>query len=150
MTPIWSSTGLFYSALERFLATRIWGKEIALPKGTAMGLARGRKIVAAILFNNYQPEAGTIELTAASDDPRWLTRQTLMEIFGYAFGQVGVQAVMMRADPANARLARICKAYGFTRHELPHMRGKGKAEAIYILTVDAWRGNRFHKENAHG
>ena len=133
-----------------WVAAHIPGCERGFDKPVSIGVVENERLIGGTVFHNYQPEAGTIELTAASDDPRWLTRKILAEIFGYAFGQVGVQAVMMRADPANTRLARICKAYGFTRHELPHMRGRGKAEAIYILTDDAWRGNGFHKENAHG
>lgn len=150
MTTVWTNTGGLYSAIEAFLAARIWGKPQALPLGTAMAVARGNIIIGAALFNNYQPDAGTIEITAAADDPHWLSRAALFEMFAYPFGQLGCQAVILRADPGNARLARIAVAYGFERHELPHLRGRGRSEAIYILTDDAWRGNGFHKENAHG
>ena len=148
MIAVWASAGPLYSALDEFLTTRIWGKATALPKGTVMAVARGDTIIAAALFNNYQPEAGTVEITAASDSPLWLSRPMLWEMFSYAFGQLKCQSVILRADPENKRLERVATAYGFTRHELPHLRGKDKAEAIYILTDDAWRGNGFHKENS--
>ena len=152
MNILWahhSETGP-YSALVAFLATRIWGKARPLPEGTVMAVARGNTVIGAALFNNYQPDAGTIEITAAADDARWLTRATLRAMFAYPFAQLGCQAVILRADPANKRLNRIAGAYGFQRHDLPRLRGRDKAEAIHILTDDAWRANRFHKETAHG
>jgi len=150
MNAVWTSVGPLYSALEEFLAARIWGKPTDLPKGAAMAVAKGDTIIAAVLFNNYQPEAGTVEITAASDSALWLSRAMLWEMFSYAFGQLKCQSVILRADPANERLRRVATGYGFTRHELPNLRGKGKPEAIYILTDDAWRGNGFHRENANG
>lgn len=138
-----------YPALCGWLSKRVWGKAQPMPDGTAMMVGDAR-IKAAVLFNNYQPNAGTIELTAASDDPRWLSRATLWQMFDYAFNQLKCQAAVLRVDPANVRMNRIAKAYGFTDHTIPRLRGRDKAETIYILGDNVWRANGFHKENAHG
>jgi RimJ/RimL family protein N-acetyltransferase len=152
MIAVWShpSQGPLYSAMVEFLAVRIWGKIKPMPEGTIMAVAKGGVIVGGALFNNYDPDAGTIEISAASDDPRWLTRPILWEMFSFPFDQLGCQAVLLRVDPANTRLARILAAYGFVRYDIPRLRGRDKGEAIFILTDDAWRANKFHKEHSHG
>lgn len=106
--------------------------------------------MAAVLFNNWDKDAGVIELVAASDSARWLTRPVLLDMFSFAFDQIKCQAALLRCDPENTRLARILTSYGFTRHDIPRLRGRDKAEALYILGDDEWRTNGFHKENAHG
>lgn len=150
MTPVWAhpatSPGL-YEAICEFVAVRIWGKVKPFPHGTAMAVADGQTIIAGLVFSNYDPDAGVIEVSGASDKANWLNRAVLKEMFGYAFDQLGCQAVVMRVDPDNRRLNRILTAYGFTRHDVPRLRGRDKAEAFYILGDDSWRANGFHKEN---
>lgn len=139
-----------YRAVKRFLAHRIWAKPKDIPDGTAMVIMNGEGPMAAVLFNNWDKDAGVIELVAASDSARWLTRPVLLDMFSFAFDQIKCQAALLRCDPENTRLARILTSYGFTRHDIPRLRGRDKAEALYILGDDEWRTNGFHKENAHG
>lgn len=115
-----------------------------------MAVAHGEEIVAGMVYCNYDKDAGVVEISGAADTPRWLTRPVLHEMFSYAFDELGCQAVVMRVDPGNSRLDRMLRAYGFTRHDLPRMRGREKAEAIYILGDDIWRANGFHKEKSDG
>lgn len=152
MNAVWAhpSQGALYGALVEFLAVRIWGKIKPMPHGTAMAVAHQGAIVGGALFNNYDPDTGTVEISAASDNPGWLTRPILWEMFSFPFNQMGCQAVILRVDPDNSRLARILAAYGFTRYDVPRLRGRDKGEAIFILGDDVWRANGFHKENRHG
>lgn len=140
----------FYNAICGFVSERIWGEQRPFPSGTAMAVSDAGMIVAGVVFSNYDKDAGVIEISAASDTQRWLTRPVLAEMFGYAFDQLGCQAVVMRVDPGNARLGRMLMAYGFSRHDVPRLRGRDRAEAFYILGDDAWRANGFHKEIRDG
>lgn len=137
-------------AVLGFLSQRIWGEKRELPSGEVMAVLDGDKLAGAVLFNNYDARAGTIELTAAAASKRWLTRAVLLEMFAFPFVQIGCQAVVLRCDPADKALGRILTAYGFKRYEIPRLRGRDKAEALFILGDDEWRSNGFHKENAHG
>jgi RimJ/RimL family protein N-acetyltransferase len=116
--------------------------------GTAAAVAGHGKIVAAVLFHNWDKGAGVIEISAASDNKRWLSRAVLLELFSYAFNRLGCQAVVARIDPENTSLARIFASYGFKRYDLPRLRGRNKGEAVLILGDDDWRANGFHKEYA--
>lgn len=111
-----------------------------------MAVEEGGQIIGACLFHNWQPDEGVIELTSASVSPRWLSRPILRAMFGYAFDSLGCQAAVMRVDPENTRMCRIASAFGFKRHDIPRLRGRDKAEALFILGDDEWRAGRFYKE----
>jgi len=105
-------------------------------------------LVGAVVFNNYQPESGVIEMHGASVTPRWLTRPVLWAMFNYVFNDAGCQMAVMRVSERDRRLPRILTAYGFEHVTVPRLRGRDEAERIFWLTDDAWRQNGFHKENA--
>lgn len=135
-----------YQPLVGFITSRIWGREVPMSEGTVMAVAEGKQIIGACLFHNWQPDEGVIELTSASVSPRWLNRRVLRAMFGYAFDTLKCQAAVMRVDPANVRMCRIATAFGFKRYDIPRLRGRDKAEALFILGDDEWRKGKFSKE----
>lgn len=137
--------GEVYRALVRFITERIWGREVGMSPGTVMAVCDGPNVIGACLFHNYEPDAGVIELTSASVSAKWLNRTVLSEMFGYAFDQMKCQAAIMRVDPENSRMCRIASAFGFKRYDIPRLRGRNKADAIFILGDDEWRGGKFCK-----
>lgn len=146
----WVQPGQEYDALERYISTRVWGYDKPMSKGTILAVIDGSALAGACLFHNYEPDAGVIEISAAADSARWLTRPVLYDMFDYAFGQLGCQAVVARMDPDAKRTCGIFDRYGFTQYIVPRLRGRAKDEAIYLLTEEAWRTNGFHKENENG
>jgi len=151
VTRIWlhPRDGAAYEAVARFLADRIGEWPNGWQIGTILAIARGDEIVAAVLFHNWQPGHGVIEVSGASDDKRWLSRAVMFDLFDYAFNQMGAQAVLARMD-ADRPLGRRFEAYGFRRYDIPRLRGRDKAEAVLVLSDDEWAANGWHKENADG
>lgn len=135
-----------YRAFCAFAASRIWDRPKEFTLGTAMAVVDCGKVVAVTVFHDYDADAGVIQISAAADSAKWLTRPVLLEMFGYAFNELGCQAVVALVDPENKRLERIFGAYGFDRYFIPRLRGRDKGEALYLLTEEAWRDNGFHKE----
>jgi hypothetical protein len=120
-----------------------------------MGVFDEKTLIAVILYNNYQPEAGVIEFHGAATDKRWLNRKTLWEMFSYPFVTLGCQLVVTRNSERNEMwngrgLHRLLKAYGFEDYRIPRLRGRDEDEIIFTLTDDDWRLNGFHKENCDG
>lgn len=151
MTPLWlhwKRDPAPYSAVAGFVATRIGAAPI--PDGTALAVTDDGDLVAAVIYHNFMPDAGTIEISAASDTKRWMTRPVLWEMFDFPFNDLGCQAVVARTSPQDAPLQRIQKAYGFVSYTIPRLRGRDRDEVVSILTDDAWRANGFHKEHRHG
>lgn len=122
---------------------------------SCMGVFEGGKPIAVMVYHDWQPERGVVEISGAATDKRWLNRKTLWAMFSYPFLELGVQMVVMRVSERNVMwngrgLPRLLKAYGFQSVTIPRLRGRDEAEIIYMLTDDDWRANGFHKENAHG
>jgi RimJ/RimL family protein N-acetyltransferase len=135
-----------YKPVIEFITRRIWGEPREMTDGTAMVVTDGNQVIGACLFHNWHPEEGVVELTSASVSERWLSRPVLSAMFGYAFDDLKCQAAILRVDPANARMCRIAAAFGFKRYDIPRLRGRDKAEAIFVLGDDEWRSGRFRKE----
>lgn len=149
MKPLWlhpSADGFVpvVEYLEARIGLRLSGSDI----GTVMAVVDGSAIAGDVLFHNYDPGFGTIEISAASDSKRWLTRPILREMFGYAFGQLACQAVVARMD-ASRKLTRIFTAYGFKRYDVPRLRGRGTVEAVIVLSSEDWQDSKFQKEKRH-
>lgn len=152
MQIVWGGSG--NADLNRALGG--WcSAQIGLPRPfeepyTTMGVFDSEALVAVMLYNNYQPEAGVIEIHGAGITPRWLTRPVLEAMFEYPFGQLGCQLVVMRVSERNSRLRRMLTAYGFEHVTIPRLRGRDEGERIFWLTDDAWRANGFYKDYANG
>lgn len=151
MNIAWCHNDRAFDVVSEFVSTRIWGKSRTFAGNTAMAVIDNSGVlVGGVVFSNYDSDAAVMEVSGASDNKRWMSRSMLHQIYNYAFNQMKCQAVVQRSDPANKSLARMLTAYGFDRYDIPHMRGKNKPEALFILCDDVWRANGFHKENANG
>lgn len=135
-----------YLAIHEFLEARI---DSRIAAGTAMAVHAGGVLLGAALYNNYFKAHGTIELQAAADSPRWLSRRTLRELFSYPFQQLGCQAVVMRTDADNMRTQRVAWRYGFRRYEIPRLHGRDKSGIVLVLHDDEWAASKFNKERGH-
>lgn len=150
MNVIWSSgrEPELNEALGNWCAAHIGLSRPFEQPFTTMGVFDGETLLAVIVFNNLHTDAGVIEIHGAAETPRWLPRHVLYQMFSYPFDQLGCQSVIMRVSERNTRLLRILTAYGFENVTIPRLRGRDEGERIFWLTDDAWRSNRFHKENA--
>ncbi len=121
-------------------------RELGFTRGfdacTAIGF--GDPIEAGIVYHNWNPEAGLIELTAASRTRTWLNKANLKTIFEYPFSQLGCQVCIARISEHNARARRIWRALGATEHIIPRLRGPNEAEVIATLTKEAWEERNRH------
>jgi hypothetical protein len=116
----------------------------------AIGLLNDKdQLVAGLVYNNFDEEAGLIELHGASIDPHWLTRETIMHMYRYPFVQCGCQMLVQRTPIENKRLLRQLAAYDYTFIKVPRMFGRDKDGVLCLLTYEAWAANRFNKRFKH-
>lgn len=99
-------------------------------------------IVGGVVFHNWSPENGVIEVSVGSSNARWLTRSVMKAVFGYAYDTCGCHAVIARTDKNNPS-RRIWKALGADEHVINHLRGPNEPEYIYVLPKEAWDRSRF-------
>lgn len=153
MRLVWlhRNDGAAFSAVEAFVSHRIWGKPCTLAGSTAAVFVDSKgDMAAAVFFQNYDPDAGVIELTGASVSPRFATRETLRELYSYAFDQLGCQTVMQVARADDDHQARLLPRYGFKRFDIPRLKGRDQDAAIYVLHDDVWRASKFHRSQKDG
>ena len=118
---------------------RGWGNTVS------MGVYKP-DLVAVVVYHDWNPEAGTIAMSAASTSKKWLNRNTLFKMHEYPFNQIGCQSVVLQVSEHNENMLRIAKSYGYEQHRIPRLRGKSEAEIINVLHDDVWRESRFTRK----
>ena len=106
------------------------------------------KLVAGVVYHNYQPQQAVIEISAASTCRNWLTRARLREIFDYPF-RIGCRLVVARIGEHNTRARRIWRSLGSDEYVIPALRSPSEAEVIYTLSAERWQAGKF-KDAEHG
>ncbi|QRY69172.1 GNAT family N-acetyltransferase [Ensifer sp. PDNC004] len=147
MTLVWGGERApeINAAVASFVAGGIPGCERGWENFTTLGLVDGDRLVAGVVFHNYNPEAGVIELSAAATSRRWLTRPMLKAMFRYPFDQVGCQMVVLRVSERNTVMVGIAERFGFTAHRIPRLRGREEAEILFTFTDDDWRAHPVNR-----
>jgi RimJ/RimL family protein N-acetyltransferase len=128
-----------------FVERLIPGGERGFAKASAIGYCLNGTLIGGTVFHNFDADAGVVELTTASTDPRWLTRQTLHAMFAIPFNQWGCQMVVLRVAENNTRMVRIAQRYGFDGVLIPRLAGRDQGQWIFTLTDDAWRDSRLER-----
>lgn len=128
--------------IVKFVAHQVKGAERGFGNCVAMGVVQGEQLIAGMIFHNWVPESGTIELSGAAISKRWLTRKVFNAMFGYAFDHVGCQMLVARHSENNTTLRRMWNAVGANEYLIPRLRGRDEAEAIATYTAEAWREGR--------
>ena len=108
--------------------------------------ASGR-LVAGVVYNDWDDKAGVIQMSAASINPKWLTRRILCELMAYPFFQLGCQMVVFRTQPENRRTRKLVTGMGAVEYEIPRLGGRDKSEVLMCLTDDAWIASPYMKRS---
>jgi RimJ/RimL family protein N-acetyltransferase len=108
---------------------------------TASVMATDGRLMAAVAFHNWNPQAGVIEVSAAAVDPKWFNRAILAEMGRYAFAIA--QVVVIRTHENNTRARRLFKSLGAQEYIIPRLRGRNASEAVLLLTDDAWAQSKL-------
>lgn len=132
-------------AICDFVASLIPGCDRGFYNGQGVGyLNESGDLIAGIVYHNWSPENGVIEISAASTRRDWLTRAILKEIFTYPFA-IGCRMVVARIGENNRRARRIWRSLGSDEFVIPALRSPTEAEVIYTLTSQQWQTSRFSR-----
>jgi RimJ/RimL family protein N-acetyltransferase len=137
--------------LGDWAAAHIWhnSSKFAEPYGTMGVQADDGRLLGVVVFHNWDYDHGVIEISAASESPRWLTRAALRQIFETCFDQHGCQLVCARVAPDAENVRSVLRRYGFKERRLERMRGRNQDEILCRLTDDKWRGSKWTRKH-HG
>jgi RimJ/RimL family protein N-acetyltransferase len=109
----------------------------------AVGVVRGDALAAAVVFHDWQPQAGTVQLSCAAETPRWATRQVIGAVLGAAFaGRLGAPArkVWTAIPSSNARAIRFNRGIGLTQEAVLRQHFARGVHAVICSILDReWR-----------
>lgn len=124
--------------IAAWVANNIQGCERGFDKPVSIGVIRNGAIIGGVVYHNWHPESGVIEMSAAAADSRWLMGPTLHAIFEYPFQQLDCQLVVLRVSERNDRMVKIAFRFGFEGYLIPRLRGRDEGEYLFTLTKERW------------
>lgn len=72
------------------------------------------EIMAVVVYDEYDPNNKTIQMSVAVEDPRCWTKSITGQLLSYAFDELKVYRVWFQTPHTNERLIKIAKIFGFT------------------------------------
>lgn len=124
--------------------------EDGFASGWAVGVVRRRELAAVVVFHDWQPACGTVQLSCAADTPLWASRRVVGAILGVAFqGTLGaaVFKVWTATPHENARAIRFNEGIGMKREAvLRHHFGHKQHAVICSILAPEWRKRYASKE----
>lgn len=140
MRLIWNPPGV--DAVVAAMIHQDTGAEVVFERHQTAGIftAEGR-LAAGVVFSNYDPTSGVIEMSAAALDKRWLLRSIVRELFAYAFNVA--RMVVVRTRERNAVMRRVMNRLGASEYSIPELFRPGEALLVYTLTPDQFAASDF-------
>jgi RimJ/RimL family protein N-acetyltransferase len=108
-----------------------------------LGIVKADTLIGGVLFHNlhtYRGKPVCIECSIACDSPRWASRQTLKQLFGYPFVQLKCSTLIARIRKSNKRSRRLCEGLGFKiEGKIPRGFDGREDVIIYAMTSEQCR-----------
>ena len=123
--------------IETFGRGQIAASSFGRCKTIGMIDSEGR-LVAGVVYYNYDPRAEVIEFGVASITSRWLNRTTYRRIFEYPFIECGCQMLLARVRADNEQLLSVMARANFNLTLVPRMYGRNEDGVLGTLTDDQW------------
>ena len=119
---------------------------------SAIGIATNDKLVGGMVYHDYQPKCGTIQLSMAAIHPCWARPHIIKGLLEYPFEGLGVFKVWTATPLDGERAIQTNRRVGFTREAtLAHHFGhKRHAVIMRMLKPDFYRRYGNGKERAQG
>lgn len=109
----------------------------------AMGVVRGRRLIAGVIYSDYQPRYRSLVVSIVADSPLWATRANIWALLAYPFEQMRCQRITSSIRADNERSIKLCRGLGFVE-EGRVRRGYGDLDAIVLgLLAEEWRAGRY-------
>jgi RimJ/RimL family protein N-acetyltransferase len=120
-------------------------RERGFGKCRAIGVVDETGLLGGLVYRNWCPEVGTIEISgAALPGTNWLSRRTIQIMYDYPFYQCGCQMVIKTTMADNEIVLRIMAAVGFSLHHIKRLGGRDRDGVVGTLTVEDWEVSKYN------
>lgn len=132
-------------AVGDFVSDLIWGDTNRFKKYCSLAVASESQLLAGVIYHNFQPDCGTIEVSCAARSPRWMTRDVIRAGISMPFDNLGCQTIFARHSEDNKNARHIWQSLGATEYVIPRLRGRHEPpEVIAVLTEEAWAASHYN------
>lgn len=115
-----------------------------------IGVIENGKLIAGLVYHNYNPEAGTIEISAAAlPGTLWLSRETLKRMYQYPFLGCHCQMVINTVPADDERQLDMMARFGYALIKIPRALGRNRDAVLGLLTREDWENNKFNQRWKH-
>ena len=112
---------------------------------SAIGIQDETGLLGGLVYKNWQPELGTIEISgAALPGTNWFSRRTIQVMHDYPFYQLNCQMLIMTTRADNAIVLRILSAIGYTFHYIERLAGRDQDGIVCTLHDDQWEASKYN------
>jgi RimJ/RimL family protein N-acetyltransferase len=118
-------------------------KDQAFQNCSAIGVLDNDMLIAGVVYSNWLPTAGVVEMSVFAATPKWFNRGTLKALLSWPFDGLGCQMIVLRVSEKNARMCRLADGVGFIGHRIPRLLGRNEDCIVYTLTTEDWSASRF-------
>ena len=80
---------------------------------SAIGVLDEERLIAGIIYHSYLPDFGNIEMSIATESPRWASRRIIAALLRYPFMQLGCQRITACIPASNKKSLRLNLGLGF-------------------------------------
>lgn len=146
MPLVWASNDHERGLAEAWLRERIPHLTGGLGRSQIGVILSGGEALAAVAFHQYDQAAQTMQVSMASDSPRWARRDVIAALLRYAFDRAGVFKLwaMQPDHEAGRRAARFNEGIGFRREAvLPDQYGPGLGAILTAMTRPEWECSKW-------
>lgn len=115
----------------------------------AIGVMRDDKLAAGVVFHDWQPEAGTLQVSCAAASPRWASRPVLRVLLSYGFDTAKAQKLWVAIPHDNERAIRFNKGIGMKQEAVLRRHFGPKRHAVILSMLHHEYQDRYG-DRRHG
>src|SRR5262245_15649562 len=125
--------------IAKFVATFAQSSPGNIGRCKAIGIIdEAGRLIAGLVYFNYDPHAEIIEMGVAATERRWANRTVLKRMFEYPFIECGCQMIVARVRADDERTLHMLARLNFSLTIIPRMYGRDENGVIATLTDDQW------------
>lgn len=128
-----------------FVSLVIHGVSGCMKDRISMGVFKDKELIAGVLYQNYYPNSGVMELSVASTSNGWVTKRVVRDMLHLPFGIFNSRMVMAKTAEGNMPVRRVLERIGLESVYVPKLRSESEGEFIYTLSADKWRSMPISK-----
>lgn len=106
---------------------------------TAIGIADDKELIGGMVFHNWSPESGVMEISCAGDDARWLHPALLKATDDY-LQEIDVNTVIAWTPLEMTRWRRLLKLLGAEDHPIEPL-----GKSLMVLPRARWERSRLRR-----